>query len=177
MAHIICINGMPRSGKSTFAEMAIQNMGLFGMNISTVDFVKKVATYCGWDGTKTPQNREFLSNLKDVLTEWNDVPYNDIVKRIETRKDQLKELGLSTELLTVFIHVREPKEIKKFVDRIGAKTLLIRRPAVETCEQSNHADAEVMNYNYDYIIHNEGDLEELNELSQQFIAELIGEGE
>ena len=36
--------------------------------ISTVDFVKQIARECGWDGVKTPRNRKFLSDLKDLLT-------------------------------------------------------------------------------------------------------------
>jgi len=35
----------------------------------------------GWDGGKTPEDRRFLSDLKDALTRWKDVPYN------ETRMD------------------------------------------------------------------------------------------
>ena len=35
--------------------------------VSTVDFVKEIAARWGWDGTKTPQNRKFLSDLSFVV--------------------------------------------------------------------------------------------------------------
>jgi hypothetical protein len=71
-----------------------------------------------------------------------------------------------------FIHCREPWEIQKFVDRLGAKTLLIRRPEVENKSQSNHADAEVFNYQYDYTIDNDGTLWDLEKKAANFVLEL-----
>ena len=79
---IIVINGVPRSGKDQFVSFC-QNQTYWCKNISTVDFVKAVAQYCGWDGTKTPENRAFLAALKDLLTKWNDVPYKHIEESIE----------------------------------------------------------------------------------------------
>ena len=51
--------------------------------ISTVDFVKEVAKFCGWNGQKTPKDRKFLSDLKNILTQWNDIPYKDIIGSYE----------------------------------------------------------------------------------------------
>ena len=168
---IIVINGMPRSGKDQFVSFC-QNQTYWCKNISTVDFVKAVAQYCGWDGTKTPENRAFLSELKDLLTKWNDVPYKHIEESIKRFEAEAQLYDFSTDDVVVFIHCREPKEIQKFVDRMGAKTLLIRRAAVEDAEQSNHADAEVFNYQYDYEIKNNGTLEELERKAIKFLEEL-----
>lgn len=172
---IICINGAPTSGKSTFAEMCCKYYQPC-INISTVDLVKKIAKTCGWDGSKTPKNREFLSNLKDLLTEWDDVPYKDIFNQINEFYNQyIYEHNRPPQDLIVFVHVREPKEIQKFVDRSNAITLCIRRAAVEAQEQSNHADTNVFDFDYDYYIYNDSDLDTLQWKAAQFIEMIKAE--
>ena len=79
MVKVIICNGRPGVGKTTFQEMCqIYAREEWENKIrvditSTVDFVKDIAKQCGWDGTKDLKNRKFLSDLKDLLTEWNDV--------------------------------------------------------------------------------------------------------
>ena len=141
-------------------------------NISTVDFVKEIATKCGWDGTKTPENRAFLSELKDLLTRWNDVPFKKVQETATIFEAEAEQYDFSTDDVIIFIHCREPQEIAKFVKEMGAKTLLIRRPAIENEHQSNHADSEVFNYNYDYIIFNDGTFEELEQKAIEFLKEM-----
>ena len=136
--------------------------------ISTVDFVKEVAKFCGWNGQKTPKDRKFLSDLKDILTQWDDVPYKDIMNSYLGCKEIWKQFGYNEKKCLYFIMCREPKEIQKFVDRIGAKTLLVRRKVVEETAQSNHADKEVFNYNYDITILNNGTLDELKDTAITF---------
>lgn len=160
-----------RSGKDAFVKFC-QKYLLWCGNFSTVDFVKEIAAECGWDGTKTPKNRKFLSDLKDLLTEWNDVPFKKIQDAISLYKKEAESYDFSSEDVLCFIHCREPKEIQKFVEKMGAKTLLIRRPDVECGEQSNHADNDVFNYNYDYTITNDGTLLDLENKAVDFILEL-----
>lgn len=174
MVKVIIINGAPMSGKSTFEEMCqIYAREEWENKIrvditSTVDFVKDIAKQCGWDGTKTPENRKFLSDLKDLLTEWNDVPFKKIEQKIE-RLNNWKEDYI------LFADCREPSEIQKFKDRLNALTVIIRRPEVENEETSNHADAEVMNYNYDLTIWNNSDKIELANKVVDFMEQLRGE--
>ena len=58
--------------------------------LSTVDFVKEIAKKCGWDGTKDLKNRKFLSDLKDLLTNWNNVPFNKIEQQVKSIEDEWK---------------------------------------------------------------------------------------
>ena len=51
-------------------------------NVDSVNLVKSLATMAGWDGNKTEKNRKFLSDLKDLLSNWNDVPYKETIKNI-----------------------------------------------------------------------------------------------
>lgn len=160
-----------RSGKDQFVHFCQEHM-TWCKNISTVDFVKQAANFCGWDGTKTPENRAFLSDLKDLLTKWQDVPFRKVEKAINDYVSEAQTYDFSSDDVLCFVHCREPQEIQKFVDKLGAKTLLIRRPAVEALAQSNHADTNVLEYNYDYIIRNDGSLEELEQKAIAFIKEL-----
>ena len=169
---ILIINGAPRSGKSLFCELCREQLNGWGYEHSTVDVVKQIACYCGWDGTKNLQNRKFLSDLKDLLTEWNDIPYKKVTDEIQKVLKTYKTLGVDTDKLIFFIHCREPKEIQKFVDRMGAKALIVRRLEAEEQKQSNHADSNVFNYDYDYVICNNGTKEDLFDESKRFLEKI-----
>ena len=126
---VTVINGAPTVGKDTFVTMCKDVYGSKRiLNISTVDYVKDVAYELGWDGTKTPKNRKFLSDLKDLLTEWEDIPFIQTCQRIESWLDfACEEMGVDEEEAVVFIHCREPDEIARFVECYDVVTLCIRR--------------------------------------------------
>ena len=86
-----------------------------------------------------------------------------------------RQFDIDTDKCIAFVHSREPEELQRFKDELGAKTLLIRRKAVENAEQSNHADANVFNFEYDYTIENNGDLDELELKANEFICQLLNE--
>ena len=169
---VVIINGQPRAGKDLFVYLCQQHC-TWCLNVSAVDFVKEVAKYCGWDGEKTPHNRKFLSDLKDLLTKWNDVPYQKVLNSIQQyeSKVELYDFDPNTEAI-VFVHSREPQEIARYAKEIGAYSLLIRRPSIENEEQSNHADAEVFNYDYDFTIINDGTVEDLEEKAFNFLSSM-----
>ena len=169
---IIVINGRPRSGKDTFVNFCRDHMH-WCLNVSTVDFVKVIAAKCGWDGTKTAENRKFLSDLKDLLTKWGDVPFKKVCREIELFKAEMEAHNFDPDTEgVVFIHCREPKEIERLCEELGAQSLLILRAAVENTVQSNHADAEVYNYNYDYTISNDNTLQDLEDAAVNFLRGL-----
>lgn len=164
MSKVFVINGHNQAGKDTFVEM-IKNIAAKDkkeiINYSTVDFVKRVAIFCGWNGVKDDKNRAFLCQLKDILTEWNNIPFN-----------KCKEIIDHGCAAAIFIHCREPKEIQKIVDYCGAKTILIQRDNIAVCS-SNHADMETENYNYNIIIKNNSGLNELQNKAENFYNNYI----
>ena len=162
---IFIVNGKPGSGKTTFEELCSELYGYCNI-LSSINVVKSIAFSVGWDGEKTPKNRKFLSDLKDLLTEWNDVPFNDIIDNVGT----ISKLPNENKRV-IFIDCREPKEIERFKQKLSAKTLLIRRDTKENKEASNHADAEVENYKYDIVIDNNGSKGELIDKVVKFIKE------
>ena len=68
--------------------------------------------------------------------------------------------------------MRDPKDIARAVETFGAETILIRNPNVRKIE-SNHADRDVENYKYDYIIENNGTLEQLERAAKLFVCDVI----
>ena len=182
MVKVVICNGKPGSGKTTVQDIAkrlcLCNSAVWFGNAmpmptevdscSTVDFVKEVAAFCGWNGTKTLENRKFLSDLKDLLTNWDDIP----CKKISERVEKLNNSKFIHWIL--FVDCREPTEIEKLKQRFNATTLLVRRLGDEIVETSNHADAEVFNYEYDYTIKNYGTLEDLQMEVVRFLEYMKG---
>jgi dephospho-CoA kinase len=169
MVKVVIVNGFPGCGKTTFqreCEMARYDIDDgFCVSVSTVDFVKRVAHGAGWDMTKTPENRKFLSDLKQLLAEWNDSPYQEIVKAIKQYQESKYDWIL-------FVDSREPAEIERFKKEFDATTVLVRRLGDEVQETSNESDANVLNYEYDFVVRNYGDMENLRMEAYRFLARM-----
>jgi hypothetical protein len=173
---IIITNGLPESGKDTFAyycQNILKGKNKFGVKISSVDFVKKIALKCGWDGTKTPQSRKFLSDLKKLLTEWDDIPWKKVREQIDLELLKIEQYGFFSEDLVVFIDSREPDEIKRYVEEYGAITLLVKRDKSSEKILSNDSDKNVYDYKYDYVIENNSSEEELFMKAKKFIEDIL----
>lgn len=157
---IYIINGFPGSGKTTFEEMVGDLTDEYICGLSTVTYVKRIAFECGWDGKKTPEARKFLSDLKKLMNEFNELP-------------RLKTLENAKLYKWAFIDCREPEEIDWFKEQLGdkVKTVVIRRPDVEGAPQSNSSDANVLNYNYDIEIWNDGTRRDLAEKALKFVED------
>lgn len=161
--YIFITNGMARSGKDTFAEYI--NDFVPTLKYSSIDKVKDIAKQCGWDGTKDEKSRKFLSDLKVLTSQFNDMPF----QAIKTVVEQFKE---DKEKRILLIDIREPTEIEKVKKTFNAKTILIKRNSVKNIT-SNMADANVFNYKYDYIIENNGTLDEFYWTVYKFVKDVL----
>ena len=165
------------SGKDQFCNYCMDYMtkkGVYGGIISTVDLIKDLATNLGWDGIKTPKDRKFLSDLKKLLTDWNDIPFKFVSNSIQQTSLRFsQELKVPQNRILFFVHCREPEEIQRFVDVYGAKTLVVRRKDYEDLEQSNNSDKNILNFKYDYEIYNDKGLDELQLEAIKFIDEMV----
>ncbi len=164
---VIIINGQGGSGKDTFVNFCQQNNSEI-WNISTIDCVKKMAYRVGWDGQKDNKGRRLLSDLKDALTAYGDIPFNSVLDGVYAIKHNYKVVNKSDENVVIFIHCREPEEIERLKKTLNGITLLIRRPTVSDTF-TNHADKNVFDYDYDYVYDNVGDLEKLKDDATSFI--------
>lgn len=170
---IVILNGLGGVGKDTFAEACAAVVGSeYCSHISTVDYVKDIARDFGWKGTKTFEDRRCLAMLKDILTYWDDIPYFDVFTRALAQvgkwRNEQADFGI------IFIDCREPKEIQRLVDGMGAKTVLITRDNMPS-HYGNHADDDVFDYQYDYLIDNSGTLDDLHASAQRFIEAIKAE--
>ena len=139
MNKYVIINGCGGVGKDEF----IKKCRLFNNNIvnmSTVEYVKKIALQCGWDGKKDDKGRRLLSDLKDALTRYNNIPVQHILESLCNYDNSI-----------IFIHCREPDEIKFLKDKLKAKSLLITNANISLIK-TNHADRCVFDTDYDYIV-------------------------
>ena len=165
MKKVFITNGSGGNGKDTFAEFLGKYISVF--KYSSIDLVKEMYETIGIDrNSKDEKKRKLYSDTKDMLTKYDDIPFKDITSIVTDFNNN----KIETEVL--LIDIREPEEIARAVETFGSETILIDNPNVRKIE-SNHADANVNDYNYDYIIENDGTLEQLDMMAKFFVREII----
>ena len=167
MMKIVIINGTATSGKDQFVNFFKKNYSYKCYNWSTIDKVKKIARkHFGWNGTKTEEARLFLSEIKRIWSNYNNGPFRFMIEKIEMNYRKLEDDDKSH--VIYFIHCRESEEIQKLIEFYGDKcqTIFIKRNNVKVPD--NKSDKNVKNYSYDYIIENNGDLNELENKAKYF---------
>ena len=165
---VLVINGQGGVGKDTLCEIAAERYLV--KNVSSITPIKEIAALCGWQGEKTDKARKLLADLKMVLVEYNDLP--------TLRAKEEYEKFLKSEDDIMFVHIREPEEIAKFVAATGnrAKTLLIRGgERTKRALYGNAADDRVEDYAYDYYFNNDKTLEEARVLFLDFLDKIVSE--
>lgn len=160
---IYITNGMARCGKDTFATFL--NEYIPTLKYSSIDKVKTIAKLCGWDGGKTEKDRKFLSDLKMLTSEYSNMPF-------EAVRQNVKEFLNNNIHEVMLIDIREPEEIEKAKQTFCARTILIKNDRVNFIN-SNTGDANVFNYTYDYVIENNGSLEEFKDNVFNFFRRVI----
>ena len=203
--HVYIINGYARSGKDTFVEMAGEIFDFLKASqsttksISSVQGIKDISTtYFGYDDNyKTDKDRKFLSDFKSLTTDYCDYCLKYVLREIVMADIS----GYSY----VFIHIREPEEIDKALVKIdelifphfslkiteyeddfdklmkakkfyAPKTIFIKRNT-EHKVTNNTSDTNVENFDYDFVIDNNGTLEYLRVLAKNFAITEYAEDE
>ena len=169
MGTVVILNGYPRCGKDTFAELCQELYPEYVKITSTVIPVKKAAKVLGWDGSKTDSNRSFLHDLKMLWTKYLDGSFRFVNKMAMNNTDKV-----------LFVMAREIPELIRFKkhfaeQNINCVSLLIKREDLH--KPDNYADANVegiegLDFEYDVIIENvNGDnwLMELEEKAEAFM--------
>lgn len=146
----IVINGRGGVGKDTLCDFASSVYKV--RNVSSITPVKAIAGQCGWDGQKDDRSRKFLSDLKQILTEYNDFPNQYIVRE--------HDAFLQSEEEIMFVQIREGEQIIHFCESIqnACVTLLIQRD-LGKLHYGNRSDDEVESIPYDYVYQNNLPLE------------------
>lgn len=183
---VVIINGKPQSGKDTFCKYAQgycdDDESANTLIISSVDPLKEMLTQLGWDGTKTDKIRDMLMDMKQLWIQNQDGPtmflFNNILEfhKACTGEDNI-----------VFVHIREPEEIKKLVNALTGfesmgidviSLLVIRKGGEDTPNQPTETrrsddEALINGYEYDVTINNDEDLIKLQELAAEFVDKLL----
>ena len=183
---VVIINGKPQSGKDTFCKYAQgycdDDESANTLIISSVDPLKEMLTQLGWDGTKTDKIRDMLMDMKQLWVQNQDGPtmflFNNILEfhKACTGEDNI-----------VFVHIRQPEEIKKLVNALTGfesmgidviSLLVIRESGEDTPNQpaeTRRSDDEALinSYEYDVTINNDEDLIKLQELAAEFVDKLL----
>ena len=183
---VVIINGKPQSGKDTFCKYAQgycdDDESANTLIISSVDPLKEMLTQLGWDGTKTDKIRDMLMDMKQLWVQNQDGPtmflFNNILEfhKACTGEDNI-----------VFVHIREPEEIKKLVNALTGfesmgidviSLLIIRESGEDTPNQPTETrrsddEALINSYEYDVTINNDEDLIKLQELAAEFVDKLL----
>lgn len=162
MKKIFILNGSGGVGKDTFVDLVSNYIPT--IHFSSVTKIKEIAKAIGWDGGKTEKDRKFLSDLKILCTEYNNLPFNSM-------KEMVNEF-LNSDANALFIDIREPNEIEIAKQAFNAETVLVKRDSVVHIT-SNIADANVYNYQYDHIIENNGSIKDLDNTAKKFVDKLF----
>lgn len=162
MKCIIIVNGLPNSGKTTFENLVAKYAKT--MIYSSVDFVKEVAKCAGWDGVKDEKGRLFLSQLKSIMTRYDDIPYKKVKEEVELFQHSDAEI--------LFLDIREPEEIARAVKDFKALSVFVERQN-NNQSLSNDSDRRVKEYgNYWFWIDNNAGLKELDAKAYNFVETL-----
>lgn len=169
---VVIINGKGGSGKDTMVEQALKEIS--GINVSSITPIKEIATMGGYAGTKEDKDRKFLSDLKALFTEYNELPCRYLM-------GEYKKFLASGDKEVCFMHIREPEEIKKMVALLNGEcvTILVKG-RVDEKSFGNKSDDDVENYPYDHIFYNTKSIEESgNDFTSliKHIYNTIGEAE
>lgn len=153
----IVINGSGGAGKDTLCDIAAKHFKT--VNVSSIDPIKKIARENGWNGEKDLKSRKFLADLKQLFTDYNDLPTKYIIEKY-------KEF-LIGDAEIFFVHIREGAQIAHFIEeaeKLGSRprSLLVRSKRCESV-YGNASDDDVADFDYDFYYDNDLPLEEAGE--------------
>jgi hypothetical protein len=179
--NIFVINGYPTAGK----DYLVNKIREYVLNpkvksYSTVSMVKEMASIIGYEeNIPSVKNsfRAFLSDLKDLI----DLHFEKLtVKSCIQKAINEHEESLNFELFRpiIFIDSREPENIdliKDYAKEKGYKitTILVSAEWAGKEKATNHADNNVLNYNYDCIFVNTKNEELFKKRALSFIEKNI----
>ena len=160
---IFILNAKATAGKDTFIKKL--NEYIPTIHYSYVEFTREMFRNMGIAvDEKTEKMRKLLCDVNNSLEEYNDIPFADC---LEIYMDFMNSMFDECDILV--IDCREPEKIDRLKNAInGAFTVFIDNINVPLIT-SNSADAKVMDYIYDYVVNNNGGLNNLDREVEKFV--------
>lgn len=157
--NIFVLNGSPRAGKNTFVDSFPCKV----THYSYVDLTKRMLDHVGVDyHFKNDSARVLLESINNALEKYDDIPFKDICSVADDF------LNGYFETVYLFIDVRKPENIKRFLDKYkGSRSVFIHDG--KTVSHATESDSQVSNYSYDFYVDNTGTMENLKEEVQRFL--------
>ncbi len=188
MKAVIVINGKGGIGKDTLINAVVES-GATVFNVSTIDPIKDMCSHLNKQGEKDLAYRQLLSDVKKAVDAYyetkNGISYtNEQALNAMTLWHKQTEL-IGNENSFMFVHIREPENIEKFIDaanqkvsawkdeNISVASLLVTSDrALE--DYGNSSDNNVENYDYDLVFESNGTKEEDGERFTKFLEDAFG---
>ena len=162
MGKVFVVNGWGGVGKGEFVS-ACREYSDGPIHIrSMVATTKRTAFLCGWDGNKDDAGRELISSIKAATDKY--YPEFLALSMVEL----VNAFDCST--CSTFIDARETKDIEELKHRLNAKTILITNDRIE-CPNCK-SDKAIKLTGYDYVVENNGTLEDLEMKAGEFMKEV-----
>ena len=176
---LFILNGRGGAGKNSFVDFIIdeveeRNLPYNVIHTSIITPVKYAAKILGWNDTKDDRSRKFLHDLKILSERYNDYCFDSIKSLVRDHWAADSNRNL------IFVDMREEKDILCFTyyfNKYKPKTILVQRNGLEKKTYGNFADdnADKMEA-VDYLISNNGSLEDLRGEAKKFFFGLNVEG-
>lgn len=175
---IFIVSGIANSGKDTTCELINNNIklkGLCSINLQFSSYIKMYAkVLSSWDGKEDTKPRKLLQELGTNIIR-NKIDNMFFINRII---EDIKVYSYYCDVITIS-DARLPLELDSIKNNFdNVYKIRIKRPSFEnnlTKNERNHiTETALDNYNdYDYVIENDGTIEELNEKVKKVISEVL----
>ncbi|KYZ76674.1 hypothetical protein AXX12_09655 [Anaerosporomusa subterranea] len=171
---VILLSGKAEAGKDTFFEMTAQRYAKRVIKrIAFADALKRIAFEMGWDGHKDVAGRRLLQDLGEIGRRYRADLWVD--KTIETLKTYSRDADI-----VCFTDCRYPNELAgiqncEVIDgSIKVVTVRIERPGHAIAANQNHISETALDgYVFDYMIINDGTLEDYRVKVLETVAMII----
>lgn len=163
---IYIISGKMHVGKDTIANMIVKNINKKSIKVSYAFYLKEYAkNICNWDGSDKTKPRAFLQTLGDKIKK--DIDPKFLINRI------IEDIKVYSAFFDVIIitDARFKDEIDDIRNNFNNTTVIrIKR---EYNNDTHISETDLDNYsNYDYVIDNNGTLDELENKIKKIISEV-----
>lgn len=172
---VILIAGKARSGKDTIADIFTEELSTSGNKVCRIQvgqYIKYYAMkYFGWDGSEETKPRDLLNKIgTEIIREKIDPDFH--INRL------IQDIKVLSYFYDTFIvsDIRFPVEIEKtrnaFSDVVVIK---MKRESNElNADQKKHISETILDDydNFDYVVDNNGSLDELNNHAKNIIKEM-----